>query len=283
MRTVNATLHNHLRTSSYITKNTANKAVRKANKRLGPGGILGVINFNPSPNENDPRWNLFVDNLQYDKVNTGNGVYLPQLDILAVRGQEVPTAENYHVLLIGTQNDQNVKNGTPLEEVLKLGNKFGAFIVEDHPFDRHGIGNYASKHSGIYEQFDAIEVFNGIAKGNVLAREEFNRIKDEFPKLYEFASDDGHSVYEIGRSYSHIEMPSDYEIFRSFPERVVQALKDGFSSNRYKGLGHQEKGSIWGRFDHAIDLSILIGAGKILKWDSNTKTAPLLDKIGIKI
>ena len=128
MRQVKSTPHNHLRTSSHITKAVANSAVEVASKRLGRGGIFGVINFNPSDREIDPRWQLFVDNLSYDKISTGNGVYLEEPDILVVRGQEVPTKEGYHVLLIGTTPDQNVQNGMSLDDVLRLGREFKAKI-----------------------------------------------------------------------------------------------------------------------------------------------------------
>ena len=290
MRIVKSTPHNHLRTSSYITEIDANDAVKIASKRLGKGGVLGVINFNPSENEPDQRWSLFFDNLRYDKINTENGVYIPKLDLLAVHGQEVPTKEGYHVLLLGTTVKQNVRNNSSLDDVLTLKDKFGAIAIADHPFHKNGIGNFLKENPEYYNSFDGYEVFNGIAlnnkkypNANFKASTEFSNIQQNYPNLFPFASDDGHSVYEIGKSYSNIEMPSDYEVFRNFPEKVVEALKEGYKANKDKNLGHVKKISILEALDHFADLALLIKTKQYLGWDPNTKTAHLLEKIGIRI
>lgn len=293
MKIVKSSLHNHLRTSSYITERDVKKSVKTAAKRLRKGGVLGVINFNPSENETDPRWDLFVRKLRYDCIKTGNGIYLPQaeLDLLIVRGQEVPTAEGYHVLLIGTTPEQNVRNGSSLEEVLELKDKFGAIAIADHPFHKHGMGYKLKINPELYSRFEGYEVFNGICElgsgefkyANKKAQDEYNTIKEKYPDLAEIVSDDGHSVYETGRSYSNIKMPSDYEVFRDFPERVVGALKDGYKANREERLGDKRQGSIMGALNHAADLAVLIAAGKFLGWHPNNKTAPLLESMGIRV
>lgn len=291
MRIVKVSLHNHLRTSSYITKETADKAVKIASQRLGKGGILGVINFNPSADEIDPRWNLFVEKLNYDKIDTRNGVYLPELDLLAVRGQEVPTEEGYHVLLVGTTKHQNITNEIKLSEVLIKGKEFEADITADHPFHKHGVGNFLKINPEYYSAFNGYEVYNGICalsfgkynRANRKAQDEFDRIKEEYPNLTQRIGDDGHSVYEIGRSYSNILMPNNYTRFKDSPEDVVEAVQYGYIINREDALGDMRRASRIGATDHAIDLIVLISAGKALKWHPNNKTAPLLNRLGINI
>ena len=44
-RIVNLDLHNHFRTGSYIPKWMFNKAVMRIEKKLGYGGICGLVNF----------------------------------------------------------------------------------------------------------------------------------------------------------------------------------------------------------------------------------------------
>ncbi|MEK6843874.1 MAG: hypothetical protein AABX83_00450 [Nanoarchaeota archaeon] len=291
-RVVKSTPHNHLRTSSHITAETANKAVKMAAKRLGRGGIFGVINFNPSTEEVDPRWDLFVKNLRYDKIHTGNGVYLEEPDILAVRGQEVPTKEGYHILLVGTCEDENIANGASLEDVLDQGDAFNAIIAADHPFHKHGVGNFLLSHPDYTKRFDLMETYNGIAidtkkykNANMEAWLFFKKIMadDINPDLTEFVSDDGHSIYELGRNYSNIKMPDDYKQFRDNPERLINALKEGYLANREENLGHKKYMSKIGAADHFVDLAILIAANKLLKWDPNRRTALLFDKFGIRI
>ena len=285
MRIVKSTPHNHLRTSSYITERDANQAVQIASQRLGKGGVFGVVGFNPSSTEVDPRWDLFVQNLRYEKISTINGIYLSEKDLLAIREQEVPTAEGYHVLLIGTTPDQNIKNGSSLDEVLDLGEKFGALVVADHPFGRRGIGEFLQDSPEYYKKFHGYEVFNGIIREsqNRSAQEEYDAVRIGYPQLSEFVSDDGHSTYELGRSYSNIRMPNHYEPFRNDPEKVNETLKNGYQANRDENLGHQRTPCRRGYLDHAADLILLIAARKLFGWDGNRKTAPFFDRFGIRI
>ncbi len=291
MRTVKSTPHNHLRTTDYITEDDANSAVTIANERLGAGGVFGVINFNPSPNELDYRWRNFVKNLRnYDIIHTKNGIYIEERDILVVKGQEVPTKEGYHVLLIGTCEDQNVTNNSSLDDVLDEGDKFGAIKVADHPFHKNGIGDFLYTHRDYISRFDSIETGNGIAingagfkDANEKASNFYHAVFKEYLDLTESVSDDGHSIHELGRNYSNIAMPENYTLFKDSPEKVVNALKDGYLANRYQNLGHKLRTTKIGAINHFLDLAFLKRAQKVLGWDPNRKTAPFLQRLGIKI
>ncbi len=270
------------------------RSLAKSKERLGKGGILGVINFNPSKTEMDQRWSPFREHVQekYDSISTGNGLYLPASDLLVVKGQEVPTAEGYHVLLLGTQEDQNIQNHSPLEKVLTEGKAFGALIVADHPFHKAGIGHYLQQRPEVYLQFHGYEIFNRTAslniprytKANQKAKEEFPKAQKVNPALFAFKSTDGHSPAEAGLCYTVIEMPDKYAEFRDAPEKVVKELKKGYIASTFLEFPSETTPGYWGAINHLfIDLPILIAARKFLGWDPNKKTAPFLEKFRVKI
>jgi hypothetical protein len=289
MRQVKAALHNHLRTSSFITPAYSNKSIRNAEQRLGKGGIFGVINFDPSATEVDPRWHLFVDGLRFDNVLTGNGVYIPEKDILAVRGQEVHTAEGVHILLIGTTLDQRVPNGSTIEQTLDLADEFGAIKVADHPYHKHGIGKILEECKELRERFDGYEAHNAIAvdfgsykDANEKARLFFEEVRSRDSPWFHLISDDGHSIFELGKSWQTITMPENYGQFRDSPAALNAVLREGLVNGTKIFLPYYSTETKLGFSYHAVSLAILIGARK-LGLDPNRQTAPLLDKIGIKI
>jgi hypothetical protein len=298
MRTIKSDPHHHLRTSGHITPDIVQRSLAKAEERLGKGGILGVINFNPSETEMDQRWDLFRKHVQekYNSISTGNGLYLPAPDLLIIRGQEIPTQEGYHILLLGTQEDQNITNHSSLEKVLTEGRAFGALIIADHPFHKAGIGPYLQQHPEEYKRFDGYEVFNrtaslplpGYAQANQKALKEFQevQIKHMHPTLFAFESTDGHSPSEVGRTYMTIEMSENYETYRDAPEKVIKEMREGYvlSTTFWREFKTHANPGYLGAIKHLfIDLPILIAARKFLGLDPNKQTAPFLEKFGINI
>ncbi len=162
-RIVRAALHEHLRTTSHITPRLVKKAINKAEKRLGKGGILGIINFNPSDTQGDPRYHLFAEYAKpFDAQSFERGLYLPNQDLLIFKGQEVPTKEGYHILLLGMPTNESIPNNTSLENVLRTTRELGAIKIADHPFHHHGIGPELERNPELLEEFDGIETENGI-------------------------------------------------------------------------------------------------------------------------
>ena len=115
MAKVKADLHNHLRTSSRSYDADFNRAVDIATKRLGVGAIFGVVNFA------DKRYEHFTGLRGYERVYVGeknNGVYVPQQNVLVIKGQEVSTNEG-HILVIGLGKDVHLKQYKTLQDTLK--------------------------------------------------------------------------------------------------------------------------------------------------------------------
>lgn len=294
MRKVKTDLHNHLRTSSHISKRLADKAIARASRKLGKGGIFGLINFNPSENEIDPRWQMFADNVSYEGFSTSNGIYFPRCDILTVRGQEVPTKEGYHVLLLGTTPNQNVKNGASLDYVLDAAREFKCLAGADHPFHKNGIGAFLQENPKYYGKFDFYETFNGEAEWSMFGKFKYANDKarialisnflkngDENP-IADLVSSDGHSILELGRSYTEILMPRDYMRFEKSPEKLNESLKEGLNESTEKNLLRERKSAKFGAIYHAASLALLIAASKI-GVNGNRQLAPLLEKARIYI
>ena len=87
---IKADLHNHLRTSSNLQDEDFNQSIDLAHRRLGSGGVFGMINFS------DTRYEKFSELGGYQRVYVGpqkNAIYVPEKDILVVKGQEVPTEQ----------------------------------------------------------------------------------------------------------------------------------------------------------------------------------------------
>lgn len=294
MRKVKTDLHNHLRTSSYVSKRLADKAIVRASRKLGKGGVFGLINFNPSENETDPRWQMFADNVSYEKVSTSNGVYFPRYDILTVRGQEVPTKEGYHVLLLGTTPNQNVKNGSSLDYVLDAAREFKCLAGADHPFHKNGIGAFLQENPRYYKKFDFFETFNGEAEWSIFGKFEHANDKARLAfydcllknhggnPIADLVSSDGHSILELGRSYTEILMPRDYMRFEKWPEKLNEFLKEGLDESTEKNLLRERKSAKFGAIYHAASLALLIAVSK-MGVNGNRQLAPLLEKARIYI
>ena len=66
-------------------KKEFDKTINIARKRLGKRGIVGVVNYT------DKRYEDFSKLPGYDRTNIGNAIYIPEKEILIIKGQETPT------------------------------------------------------------------------------------------------------------------------------------------------------------------------------------------------
>jgi len=256
---VKADLHNHLRTSSRYFEGDFDKAVDTASRKLGEGAVLGVVNFS------DWRYEHLTDLRGYERENLGgnkNGVYVPEKDIYIVKGQEVPTKEG-HLLVFGTGARVHLREGRKLEDTIKEARDQNGIIVVDHPFHVAGLGNYLEQNPETLGQVDAIEIHNGEASfglpvgpipfgANKKAQEFYARFKPDFPNLGAISSSDGHSMYELGSSWTEIERPTNEDFVNSLRESV---RRTGLSTQR------KMKSSVFGAIDHIADLALITQIG----------------------
>lgn len=256
---VKADLHNHLRTSSRYFEGDFDKAVDTTLRKLGAGAVLGVVNFS------DWRYEHLIDLGGYERQNMGdnkNGVYVPEKDVYIVKGQEVPTKEG-HLLVFGTGARTHLREGRKLEDTIKEARDQNGIIVVDHPFHVAGLGNYLEQNPKLLEQIDAIEIHNGEAsfgfpfgpipsRANKKAQEFYARIKSDFPSLGAISSSDGHSMYELGSSWTEIRRPTN--------EYFVSSLKESVRRT-YLSTPRKMKGSVFGAIDHIVDLVLITQVG----------------------
>ena len=235
---VNADLHNHLKTRSDRLGINFNRAIDVARERLGAGGIIGVVNFD------DFLYEQFSDLEGYERKNFGNGFYVPEKDILVVKGQEVPTMQG-HLLVLGLQGGKHLKSGD-VEDVIEEATLGHGIIIADHPFYRDGIGKYleglAREKVSYLNIFDGIEVYNNSAELWIpfLTPSKANRKAGEFFDIWKERADigalitsDGHSLAELGKCCTQLEMPSYDEISDS--RSLVRVLSESIRQSRGYG------------------------------------------------
>ncbi|MDP1694788.1 MAG: hypothetical protein Q8L34_04575 [Candidatus Woesearchaeota archaeon] len=216
LRTIRADLHNHLKTRANVADDfDLDKVIELGQKKLGLGGILGIVNFA------DTRYEQIHDLPGAERKDLGCGFYVPRKDVLVVKGEEVPTKEG-HVLVFGIERNKHITLGRSLQDTIKEVKDQNGIIIIDHPFMRGwgGIGPYLEKHEQHLEDIDAIEIFNGEAtvanipfmlNPNREALEFYRKKKEHFPHLGALTTSDGHSAAEVGRSYTKIQMPQNYD------------------------------------------------------------------------
>ncbi len=274
-RFVRADLHNHLRTSSRRHTGDFNRAVDVASRRLGAGGILGLINFS------DTRYETFVATPGYERAHVGeqrNAVHIPHRDILVVKGQEIPT-QHGHVLVMGLGHGTHLKEGRTVEDTLKEAHDFNGIIIADHPCYVAGIGQYLREHPNLIEQFDGVETHNSEADlwlprvtprhANREAGRLYNDLTDDLlGSVGEIATSDGHSWYEVGKSWTGLEMPTNYSAWKN-SENFLAMLRRAVWAQRYskeiipKELNgtpkqFQRMSGRLGCLDHIVDLAFIV-------------------------
>ncbi|MBS3072157.1 hypothetical protein J4408_04160 [Candidatus Pacearchaeota archaeon] len=245
MAKVKADLHNHLRTSCRFSDSDFNRTIDIAK-----------------------RYEYFVNLKGYDRVYVGekdNGIYVQKRNVLVIKGQEVPTKEG-HVLVFGLAKDTHIKQNRSLADTLKESEDNNGIVVADHPFYRDGLGNYLEANPEYLKSIDAIEVHNGEAalgipkspfpyNANRKAQEFYNKLKEDFTHLGTLASSDGHSMYELGRSWTEIDS-LDLEHKSEFSNSLRNSVR-----NTNSETPKRKKSSIFGALDHIIDLILITQIG----------------------
>lgn len=265
MRYVHVDLHNHLRTRSGM-RGLFNPTIDAARARLGIGGIVGLINFA------DRRYEDFSQERGYEKQDLGNALYVPEKDILVVKGQEVPTKEG-HLLVLGLRKDVHLKDNRTLIDTFKEAKDNNGIIVADHPFYLNGIGQKLKIAPDHLDYLDGIEVHNGEAAlslfglfpryANSRAQLFFENVSQLRNELAAISVSDGHSLRELGTSWTKISMPCNYELSLTSPEEVVDNLRTGIIENRLKKLKMQMHNSRFDAFAHAASLVAIVGLQKL--------------------
>jgi len=248
---IRADLHNHLATTDNMPRNF-NKTINIARKRLGKKGILGMINAC------DNRYEKFSNLEGYERCNLRNAIYIPEKDTYVLRGQEVMT-KNGHILVLGLEEKFNLQDDRRLEDSLKAAKENNGIIIACHPFFFKGIGYYLEKNPKFLEYFDGIEVHNGEALyGNKKAKEFYNEIKKDY-NMGAISSSDGHSLYEIGSSYTLLEKPN----FEN-AEKLIKSLRKSIKKHK-DFFNDKQKFSILGSLEHSTKLTSITTISKLKK------------------
>jgi hypothetical protein len=256
---VKADLHNHLRTRDTFKDEDFNKAIDRASKKLGRGGIFGLINFN-----DERKYEEFIGlKGYYERDYLGenkNGIYVR--DNYVVKGQEVQTKEG-HLLVLGLGYDKRLKPNASLEDTIKEAKDNNGILIAEHPFYAKGIsiGECLIEHPHLLNDIDAIEVYNGEAafglpfspfscNANKKALKFYEVIKEleSFPNIGALSSSDGHSMYELGSNWTEIDKPEINNFVNSLRESIRRTNEQ---TNR------KNKKLILGAIDHIADLTFI--------------------------
>lgn len=242
---VKADLHYHAPPHRKLRKGDFNRIVDLARQRLGAGGILALVSFdNYKPY--DGVYNLSSG---YKRQSFGNAFYVPERQILVVRGQEMHTNQG-DILSLGLEKMLPFRMTHPpdFKDVARAIQQEGGTGVLVHGFCLQGAGRYVQKHLEILTDLDAIEIHNGRALSpgaNRRARNFYYQVKQDSPYLGALANTDGHSFFEIGLSNTATQTP---EI------RTSETIRDSLRTSIRNATPEQTRRtlSVCGFFSHAI-------------------------------
>jgi len=263
---VRADLHNHLRTGSYMPSGIFNQAIDVARQRLESKGIFALVNFC------DRRYEDFSHLKGYERQDLGKALWVPQKEILVVKGQEVPTKSG-HLLVLGLDSNIDLASGRTLEDSIKEAREHDGIIILDHPTYKEGIfaGMPYEKIAEFAQKAEGIEVFNGEAELYVPfitpkgANESASRAYIQLfsnngmgRNLGAVASSDGHSLRELATSYTELEF-EDYSRLLN-RSKINQELREAIRVSRLKDLYCTP--NKYRAFEHMVKLGICLAAEK---------------------
>jgi len=278
---INASLHEHLRTSSRIPEGYFNRVFKLANDRLGKESIFGFVDFD------DKRYKKLIGSKGYDRDYIGEDRRATRvLGVTCVHGEEVPTKQG-HLLVFGLGHNIHLKHGRELGETIKEARDYNldAVIIPDHLFWHKGLGNYLKRklkevegedvppEDSVLAQIDAIEGFNSEAcfgfpvgpfpfKANKNAVDFYRRAKEYFPYWGFICSGDGHSLYEFCRTWNEIDSPNVTESEEIFSESFRKSVQ---STNEESVCRKACVRGLVGAVDHIIDLGVILGVAPRIK------------------
>jgi hypothetical protein len=272
---VRADLHNHLATTSSIER-LVEPALRQVKQRLSTPsayGIMGLINFE------DARYEVFVSETQrrLEKRDFGNATFYPEYNALIINGQEVPT-QHGHILVLGLSHGDRISSGLPIADTIYLAKKAGGIVIADHPFCKEGIFARLLKEEGgarkvesLIGSLNGIEVHNGEAAlyiprltprdANAQALAHYQTISRQAKRnLGMIASSDGHSIREIGTSYTNLDMPEISQLSSS--EDLTFALREAIHATAERMDFHAEDSKL-GALEHLLKLGLIVLGRKL--------------------
>jgi hypothetical protein len=255
---IKADLHNHFSTFENIG-NVFNQAIDIAQKNLGADGIFGVIN---AQDKRIGRYETFLRQGGSKVEDLENAFYVPSKNIYVIKGQEVFT-QGGHILVLGLNQGIRLQDYRTLEDSLKEAEDNHGVIIADHGFFLDGIftKQRPDKH---LKYLDGIEIHSGEAwlphpryyPANKKAQEFYNKIK-YFYDIGAISTSDGHSVNEIGMSYTFLEKP-DF----SSPERLIESLRK--SIREHKDFSQDKQTNAYlGTLNHAGKIVVARLASKL--------------------
>ena len=222
-----------------------NNVIDRAHKKLGDGGILGITNYH------DERYERFAQRPGYERQNLGNAVYIPERDMLIVKGQTIPTKEG-PLCAMGISSRKHVPEHLSLEETIKVIQEQNGIIIVPGPYRLCGIGAFLESRPHYLESCDAIEVFNGQGTlwlpgllerhANERAAAWYKRMKQTYTHLGAITASNGSSLREIGRNNTLMEMPECYSALQT-KEDVIATLRHAIRESTPERAEHY---SAWG-------------------------------------
>lgn len=206
------------------------------------------------------RYEVFLGLKGYDRQDLGNGFYVPEKKILVIRAQEVFTREG-DILVFGFDKKHLIGKGDfkkrSIEDSIKEAEDYGGIIGIDHGYFLRGAIPYLRKNPKLLGKIDTIEVHNGNAwlpiPGHLHSNKKAQEFYKEINKYYNigaFCSSDGHSINEIGSSYSEIE-----KIDITNANRLNSSLRKSIKNHKNFSKD-KKKNSYFGTLVHAVKETI---------------------------
>jgi len=240
---VRTDLHNHWSQYHTVSARTFERVVARAQKTLGIGGVLGLTNYNKTTD-----YEKFADlRGGPDRYHIGPGktaLYLPRHDLTISKTQEVETktsgGDMCHLLVVGIGKNRIVKPFRTPEDTVKEARGMGGFCIVDHGAHFQGMIPYLIDNQDLLSEIAALETHNGEAAlgiplpilqrflppgANESARNFYDEVSPRFPDLGEVAFSDGHTVFEIGSSYTEIKQPRKDGNFVSDLEEAIKGAR----------------------------------------------------------
>lgn len=218
---VRADLHNHLKTGSIFPEGHVRDTVVRTKEMLGSDAIIGLVNAEDRRFERFSFQDPWGDSSREFIDDRDAWLYFPGHDVHIIKGQEVFTREG-EVLAFGLPYGKNLRSGRTIRDTItEAKEKYNSILVAPHPFFRGGLGNYLNHDDIARNQLDAIEIWNSNAvvfpwmHANESAMSAYKdwrsaerrKIPMEGKILGALASTDGHSIGEIGSSYTFLRRP----------------------------------------------------------------------------
>lgn len=235
MAKVKADLHNHLEGNGSFS--SFNDVIDHAERKLGKGGIFSVVNIS----KDDYRYEKFAESPGYERENLGNSIYVPEKEILIIKGHEVIKKKG-HLLILGLPEYKNIQSNSYADIFKETREEYNGIVIADHPFYREGIMNYLEENpiriDEILSQLDGWEVFNATGElwfPGILPKASNEKSRNfymtEIKPYYDvgaISSTDGHQVKVIGRSYTLLDSPekTSSEVFNNSLRQSIRSNKD---------------------------------------------------------